>query len=107
MEGALIDTALDHTVVREQVTRTLKRLSRTGALPTLPTVASAALGMVRDPEADIERLCRVIQTDVGLAARVLRIANSAALGRRSPARKLSEAVVTVGLRKTCDVLVAR
>jgi putative nucleotidyltransferase with HDIG domain len=48
----------------------------------------------------------VIQTDVGLAARVLRVANSAALGRRNPARKLQEAVITIGLRKTCDILVA-
>ncbi len=92
--------------VRERVSSTLKRLSRTGALPTLPAVASAALGLVRDPEADINELCEIIQTDVGLSARVLRIANSAALGRRRPARKLSDAVVTVGLRKTCDVLVA-
>lgn len=91
---------------RERVSSTLKRLSRTGALPTLPAVASSALGLVRDPEADIDELCNIIQTDVGLSARVLRIANSAALGRRRPARKLSDAVVTVGLRKTCDVLVA-
>ena len=92
--------------VRERVGTTLKRLSRTGALPALPSVASAALGIVRDPDADIDKVCRIIQTDVGLAARVLRIANSASVGRRTPARKLSEAVVTIGLRKACDVLVA-
>jgi HD-like signal output (HDOD) protein len=92
--------------VRERVGTTLKRLSRTGALPALPAVASAALGIVRDPDADIDKVCKIIQTDVGLAARVLRIANSAAVGRRTPARKLSEAVVTIGLRKACDVLVA-
>lgn len=92
--------------VRERVGTTLKRLSRTGALPALPSVATAALGIVRDPDADIDKVCRVIQSDVGLAARVLRIANSASVGRRTPARKLSEAVVTIGLRKACDVLVA-
>ena len=103
-----IDTRanLEQGAVRRRVSTTLKRLSRTGALPTLPAVASSALALVRNPEADIEDLCRIIQTDVGLSARVLRIANSAALGRRRPARKLSDAVVTVGLRKTCDVLVA-
>lgn len=100
--GAIIEPG----PVRERVGTTLKRLSRTGALPALPSVASAALGIVRDPDADIDKICSVIQTDVGLAARVLRIANSASIGRRTPARKLSEAVVTIGLRKACDVLVA-
>jgi HD-like signal output (HDOD) protein len=105
MEG-LSEASIDQGLVRDRVGSTLKRLSRTGALPTLPAVASTALGIARDPEADVDQLCRIIQTDVGLSARVLRIANSAAIGRRTPARKLSEAVVTVGMRKTCDVLVA-
>ncbi|MCC6764454.1 MAG: HDOD domain-containing protein [Deltaproteobacteria bacterium] len=99
-------TPLQHEDLQARVRSTLARLSQTGALPTLPAAASAALGMARDPEADIDDLCRVIQTDVGLSARVLRIANSAALGRRNPARKLQEAVITLGLRKTCDILVA-
>jgi len=101
-----LESNIQQGAVRERVSSTLKRLSRTGALPTLPAVASSALALVRDPEADIDELCKIIQTDVGLSARVLRIANSAALGRRRSVRKLSDAVVTVGLRKTCDVLVA-
>jgi putative nucleotidyltransferase with HDIG domain len=97
---------LHHEDLQARVRSTLARLSQTGALPTLPAAASAALGLARDPEADVDKLCRVIQTDIGLAARVLRVANSAALGRRNPARKLQEAVITIGLRKTCDIMVA-
>jgi HD-like signal output (HDOD) protein len=48
----------------------------------------------------------VIRTDVGLAARVRHVANSAAYARRTPARTLRDAVVALGLRKTCDILVA-
>jgi putative nucleotidyltransferase with HDIG domain len=92
--------------LRVRVRSTLARLSETGALPTLPAAASAALALARDPSADIDDLSRVIQTDAGLAARVLRVANSPALGRRSPARRVQEAIITVGLRKTCDILVA-
>ena len=92
--------------LRLRVRSTLARLSATGALPTLPAAASAALALARDPNADVEDLSRIIQTDAGLAARVLRVANSAALGRRTPARRVHEAIITVGLRKTCDIMVA-
>lgn len=103
---ALSPSEVQHEDLQARVRSTLARLSQTGALPTLPAAASAALGIARDPDADVDKLCRVIQTDVGLSARVLRVANSAALGRRNPARKLQEAVITIGLRKTCDILVA-
>ncbi len=91
--------------LREHVKATLERLSRTGALPALPAVATAALAIARDPRGDVERLCRIVQSDVGITARVVRIANSVFYGRKRPARNVKEAVTTVGLRKTCDILV--
>ena len=106
MEESSLREEVDPVDSRRKVNATLKRLSRTGALPTLPAVATAALGIARDPEADVKELCDIIRTDVGLSARVLRIANSAALARRRAARELSEAVLTIGLRKACDVMVA-
>lgn len=105
-EARSSETEASRDDLRVRVRSTLARLSETGALPTLPAAASAALSLARDPEADVEHLSRIIQTDAGLAARVLRVANSAALGRRTPARRVHEAIITVGLRKTCDILVA-
>ncbi len=91
---------------RQHVRTTLINLSRTGELPALPQAASAALALARKPDADSEELCDLIATDVGLAARILRIANSAAYIRRAPARTIRDAVLALGMRKTCDVLVA-
>ena len=91
---------------RQHVRTTLINLSRTGELPALPQAASAALALARQPDADSEELCDLIATDVGLAARILRIANSAAYIRRAPARTIRDAVLALGMRKTCDVLVA-
>jgi putative nucleotidyltransferase with HDIG domain len=100
------DAEVDRQALREHVRSTLTRLSRTGELPALPAAATAALAIARDPEAGVESLCTVIRTDVGLSARILRAANSAAYARRVPARTLAEAVLTLGLRRTCDLLVA-
>jgi len=100
------EVALDRDALRDCVRSTLTRLSRTGELPALPATATAALAVARDPDAGMEELCGIIRVDVGLSARILRVANSAAYARRAPAKTLKEAVLTVGLRKTCDLLVA-
>ncbi len=91
---------------RARIRVALTQLARTGRLPALPRVATAALAISRDPDADIQELARILQTDVGLTARVLRVANSPAYGRRLQARSVAEAVTTLGFRKTCDILVA-
>jgi len=95
----------DHEVLRARVRRTLARLSITGELPTLPAAATAALSLARDPDAGIDELATLIRTDVSLAARILRVANSVGYGRRSLAKTLLEAIGTIGVRKTCDLLV--
>src|SRR6185436_148378 len=71
-----------------------------------PAAATAALAIARDPNAGVEALSQVVRSDVGLSSRILRAANSAAYARRVPARTLAEAVLTLGLRRTCDLLVA-
>jgi len=91
---------------RARIRVALTQLARTGRLPSLPGVATAALAISRDPEANVQELARVLQTDVGLTARVLRVANSPGYGRRLQARSVQEAVTTLGFRKTCDILVA-
>ena len=100
------ETSGDTKAFRERVRGTLTRLSRTGQLPTLPGVAIAALEIAREPDGDMEDLAKVLQTDVGLTAGILRVANSVAYGRRREAQTVREAVMTVGLRRACDILVA-
>ena len=103
--GTVCTDERDREDVRERVQATLARLSRSGALPVLPGVASAALALARNPDADFEEIDHLIRTDVGLTARVLRVANRVGYGRIKPARTVREAALTIGLRKTCDLLV--
>jgi HD-like signal output (HDOD) protein len=50
-------------------------------LPAYPDVAVRAREVLGDPEVTNERIAKIIGTDAGLAARVLALANSAALAR--------------------------
>lgn len=100
------DVSVAERLRRQRIRQTLTHLSRTGELPSLPGTATAALALARSPDASIERVCELVETDIGLAARILRLANSAAYARRTAARTVRDAVVALGLRKTCDVLVA-
>lgn len=106
MADGVHDAVNEHDGLRQTVRTTLSRISQTGELPTLPSVATSALGIVRCPDAEVAELCAVIRMDVGLTARVLRVANSPGYGRRRQARSIQDAVVTLGLRQTCDILVA-
>jgi putative nucleotidyltransferase with HDIG domain len=108
MESAaeVTSTSTADAALRDRIRSTLTRLSRTGSLPALPAAATAALAISRATNATPRDLSRVLQTDVGLTARMLRVANSPALGRRRRAQTVQEAIVTLGLGPACDILVA-
>jgi len=107
MDGTTaVDVGSEPLAVRERVHSTLRHLSQTGEIPSLPRVATAALGVARDPDANVEKLCGIVESDMGIAARLLRVSNSAVFGRRTPAKDLRAAILTVGFRQTCDILVA-
>ncbi len=61
-----------------------------------PTTAELVLRVVEDPQADGHRLARVIETDPALAARVLRLANSAYYGASRKVASVQHAVVMLG-----------
>ena len=100
------DVSVAERLRRQRIRQTLTHLSRTGELPSLPSTATAALALARSPDVDTGEVCELVETDIGLAARIMRLANSAAYARRTPARTVRDAVLALGLRKTCDVLVA-
>lgn len=61
-----------------------------------PTTAELVLRVAEDPNADGHRLARVIETDPALAARVLRLANSAYYGASRKVASVQHAVVMLG-----------
>lgn len=81
-------------MTREEILQKIVSLSD---LPTLPDIAQRVIALAQDPEVNFRDLKKIIITDPPLSAKILRLANSAAYGRRVPAQSVDEALVTLGL----------
>lgn len=78
------------TATVEQLVRQLQRL------PAHRASASRVLQLVDDPDASADDLGSVISTDPSMTARLLKMANSAAIGRQSAVGTVAEAVTVLG-----------
>jgi len=94
-----------HTSVIEQMWRersgmsnqAFEELLQSPSLPTLPTVAVEILELTRDPNVNLKDIERLVQTDQGLASRVLRTVNSSLYGLREPCGSIGRALAYLGL----------
>jgi putative nucleotidyltransferase with HDIG domain len=67
-------------------------------LPTQPTTAERVLRVAADPRSDARGLAGVIETDIALTARLLRLANSPYHGVPRQVANVSSAVVLLGFQ---------
>ena len=98
-------TAESQPEMSETECELVKRL-RTGraALPVLPQVAEAALRLANDPDARIDDLAELVDTDPPIAARFMSVANSVAYWRGLLTSSTQSAIVRLGLANTRDLL---
>ncbi len=73
-------------------------------LPGLPDVAMQVRRAVADEQNDLNQVVRIIQADPGLAAHLVRIANSPLYRTRVPAESLASAVRCFGLEGTSNLV---
>jgi putative nucleotidyltransferase with HDIG domain len=71
-------------------------IGRIGQLPVLDRALRRVRELAADPESDTNELVAALETDPGLAANVLRFANSAACARPVRAQTVRQAVTLVG-----------
>lgn len=69
-------------------------------LPTLPDVASRISAMMEDDALDIGEIVRLIKSDPAIAAKVVKVANSALFQVQKPVVSCKEAVLRIGLDVT-------
>jgi putative nucleotidyltransferase with HDIG domain len=65
-------------------------------LPALPMVAARCLEILYDPDFSLREVASVMETDPLVAARVVRLANSAGRASLEPARSVLQAVMRLG-----------
>ena len=75
-------------------------------LPAIPAVASKIVNALAHPNTTINDLSKLISTDPGLSARILKIANSAMFGCQRQIDSLSMAVNRIGFSSLKGIVVA-
>ncbi|MBO1254453.1 HDOD domain-containing protein [Alteromonas sp. 5E99-2] len=75
-------------------------------LPTLPAIALEVRKAADDPEINLNKMADVIAKDPSLSARMIKIANSAYLGRTVKVESVSQAVTRIGLRQIKHIATA-
>jgi putative nucleotidyltransferase with HDIG domain len=65
-------------------------------LPSVPAALAKVIQITNKPEATAEQVASIVMLDQSLSTKVLRLANSAYLGRRGKAETITQAVVTLG-----------
>ncbi|QJR80302.1 HDOD domain-containing protein [Alteromonas pelagimontana] len=78
----------------------------TMVLPTLPAIALKVRKAADDPDINLNAMGDVIGQDPSLSARMIKIANSAYLGRSVKVNSISQAVTRIGLRQIKNIATA-
>ena len=75
-------------------------------LPTIPVVATRVMHLIENENATAEELAKVVASDPAVAARVLKISNSAFYGCQRKIQTLSHAIVVLGFATLKSLVVA-
>lgn len=80
-----------------------KKLEACRNLPTPPGVAAQIIALANDPEADMNRIAKVLATDPAITTKILRIANSPMYALQRKTENLRQALVVLGLNATISL----
>lgn len=75
-------------------------------LPTLPAIALKVRKAADDPDVNLNSMADVISLDPSLSARIIKISNSAYLGRAIKVENINQAVTRIGLTQIKNIATA-
>ena len=91
------------TAVKDETEQIRHLASRVAGLPALPMIASRLLEAVDDPQTSAAEMAALISSDPALAARLLKLANSAFYGFPRQIGTVNLAVVVLGFETVRDL----
>ncbi|MFK7818668.1 MAG: HDOD domain-containing protein, partial [Planctomycetaceae bacterium] len=86
-----------HGLNLEQVLQVIR------GLPRLPETHTRVIALANDPLTSTSEIARAVNTDTGLAAQVLQLANTPFYGMNGRIDSVARAVVTLGVRVVCSL----
>jgi HD-like signal output (HDOD) protein len=79
-------------------------IAKVGDLPAMPAVVSEVLRKTEDPAVDLGEVCRIIESDPALAAKILQVSNSSYYGMKQYVSTLKLALVILGVREVRNIV---
>jgi len=86
---------------------TLDIIKRSASIPSMPLVATRCYEMTQDSNCDYNQLVELLSTDPGIAAGVLRLANSPLFGVTRQVSSLKHAIALLGVKRIRELVLAR
>jgi len=80
-------------------------LEKVTSIPSMPTAANTVVGLLKNPDVDINTLMRAIEFDQGLTSNVLRLANSAYFAGPRTIGSLRDAIVRLGMNRIFQLVI--
>lgn len=87
-------TLLGNTLRNESVKRLAAKMDR---LPTIPTLYTELIDKLQSPDAMLDDLAEIVQRDIGMTAKILKLVNSAFFGLSRRIASPTEAVSYLGI----------
>ncbi|MFT5089581.1 MAG: putative nucleotidyltransferase with HDIG domain [Candidatus Latescibacterota bacterium] len=103
LENRVDDEDKKHVVIKKRMKNLLKK---TVALPSVPDVAIHVQNAMKDPEVSFEKLSKIINQDLTLAANMVKLANSPQYGVSGKINTIDDACKQVGLNAIANTIMA-
>jgi HD-like signal output (HDOD) protein len=88
----------------EQLSERIGLAVRNIGIPPRPAILDEIDREMRKDDPDFKRMANIIGSDVGLAASVIKVANSPGLGMGKPVRTIPDALLVLGLKLTVHTI---
>lgn len=86
---------------------TLETIKRSASLPSIPIIATRCYEMTQDANCDYGKLVDLLTTDPGIAASVLKLANSPLFGVTRQISSLKQAISLLGVKRIRELVLVR